>query len=59
MYSAEVMNLGLDKLTKDNLKAFAQMMEMPMFGKKENKAEIAKKVEKHLIWAFDNAKDYY
>ena len=59
LYSAEAMSLGFDKLTKANLASFADVMGMPEFKKEDKKDFIAKIIEKHLIWAFDNAEDYY
>ena len=54
LYSTEAMAwFGLEKLTIDNLNRMAQLMDMPKFPKKMNKADMAKKVEKHLIWAFE------
>lgn len=44
--------LGLDKLSKDNLEAFAKMMGMPKFWVGANVSMMAKLVNEHLIGVF-------
>ena len=48
------MDLGLEKLSIENLKAFGVLMKMGSFGKKEPKKDIVKKIQEHLIWAFSD-----
>ena len=45
-------NLGVDKLTKDNLKEFGRLMGMPKFNDKDLKGLMANLVHEHLEWAF-------